>query len=313
MPSAMMKSSSKRSSKSFYNNHRSNIEGYAFISLFIVGFVFFTVVPIVTSLLLSFTNYDVLSPPTFAGVKNYIRMFTDDPQFYTSFGVTVFYVLVSVPMRLIFALIVALLLQKTTKLTTFYRAAYYLPTIIGNSIAIAVVWRRMFTSDGLFNAIINQIFNTNIQISWIGGEYTAVWTLVVLAIWQYGSSMLIFLSGLKQIPASLLEAAEIDGAGTIQKFFKITLPMLTPVVFFNVVMQLINGFMTFTQSFVITQGQPMDKTLFATVYIYRSSFTYYRMGYGCAMAWILLLFVAIITVLLFKSSGTWVFNQADNN
>lgn len=308
MPSAKM----KNSSRSFYNRHRNNIEGYAFISLFIIGFIFFTVVPIVTSLLLSFADYDVLSPPAFVGLKNYIRMFTDDPQFYTSFGVTVFYVLVSVPLRLIFALIVALLLQRTTKMTTFYRAAYYLPTIIGNSIAIAVVWRRMFSADGLFNAIINQIFNTNIQVSWIGGEHTAVWTLVVLAIWQYGSSMLIFLSGLKQIPSSLLEAAEIDGAGRIKKFFKVTLPMLTPVVFFNVVMQLINGFMTFTQSFVITQGQPMDKTLFATVYIYRSSFTYYRMGYGCAMAWMLLLFVAIITMLLFKSSGAWVFNQSDN-
>lgn len=175
-----------------------------------MGFVLFTVVPIVTSLFLSFADYDVLSPPKFVGLKNYIRMFTDDKQFYTSFGVTIFYVLVSVPLRLMFALAVALLLQRTTKLTTFYRAAYYLPTIIGNSIAIAVVWRRMFSADGLFNAIVNQIFNTNIQISWIGGEHTAVWTLVLLAIWQYGSSMLIFLSGLKQIPTSLLEAAEIE-------------------------------------------------------------------------------------------------------
>ena len=307
-----MPSGKKIRSSRFYTKYRSEIEGYAFIGLFDIGSIVFTVIPIASSLVLSFADYDVLSPPAFAGLKNYIRMFTDDPQFYTSFGVTIFYVLVSVPLRLMFALAVALLLQRTTKMTTFYRAAYYLPTIIGNSIAIAVVWRRMFASDGLFNAIINQIFNTNIQVSWIGGEHTAIWTLVLLSIWQYGSSMLIFLSGLKQIPADLLEAAEIDGAGRVQKFFKITLPMLTPIIFFNVVMQTINGFMTFTQSFVITQGQPMDKTLFATVYIYRSSFTFYRMGYGCAMAWVLLVFVAVLTVLLFKSSGKWVFNQADN-
>ena len=307
-----MPSGKKIRSSRFYTKYRSEIEGYAFIGLFVIGFIVFTVIPIASSLVLSFADYDVLSPPAFAGLKNYIRMFTDDPQFYTSFGVTIFYVLVSVSLRLMFALAVALLLQRTTKMTTFYRAAYYLPTIIGNSIAIAVVWRRMFASDGLFNAIINQIFNTNIQVSWIGGEHTAIWTLVLLSIWQYGSSMLIFLSGLKQIPADLLEAAEIDGAGRVQKFFKITLPMLTPIIFFNVVMQTINGFMTFTQSFVITQGQPMDKTLFATVYIYRSSFTFYRMGYGCAMAWVLLVFVAVLTVLLFKSSGKWVFNQADN-
>ena len=307
MPSAKK----KNVSKNFYHRHRNDIEGYCFIGLFIFGFILFTIVPIVASLFLSFTEYDILSPPKLVGIKNYVRMFTGDQQFYTSFGATIFYVIFSVPLRLIFALAVALLLQRTTKLTTFYRAAYYLPSIIGNSIAIAVVWRRMFSSDGLFNAIINRIFSTDIQISWIGGEHTAIWTLIILAVWQFGSSMLIFLSGLKQIPSSLLEAAEIDGANRIQKFFKVTLPMLTPVVFFNVVMQLINGFMTFTQSFVITQGQPMDKTLFSTVYIYRSSFTYYRMGYGCAMAWFLLLFVAVITIILFKTSGSWVFSQAD--
>lgn len=290
---------------------RQNLEGYSFIGLFVIGFLAFTVIPIGTSLVLSFTKYDILSPPQFIGLDNFVQMLTGDHQFWVSFGVTLFYVIVSVPLRLAFALAVAMLLQKTTKLTTFYRAAYYLPTIIGSSIAISVVWRQMFSGDGLLNSIINKIFHTEINISWIGGEKTAIWTLIILAVWQYGSSMLIFLSGLKQIPKELYEAADIDGASRVRSFFRITLPMLTPVVFFNVIMQLIQGFMTFTQSYVITQGMPMDKTLFITVYVYRNSFTYYKMGYGCAIAWFLLVFMAIITALLFKSSRSWVFYQAE--
>lgn len=290
---------------------RQNLEGYSFVGLFVVGFLAFTVIPIAASLVLSFTQYDILSPPKFVWLDNFIQMFTGDHQFWVSFGVTLFYVVVSVPLRLAFALAVAMLLQKTTKLTTFYRAAYYLPTIIGSSIAISVVWRQMFSANGLLNSILNKVFHTNIAISWIGGEKTAIWTLIILAIWQYGSSMLIFLSGLKQIPRELYEAADIDGATKISRFFRITLPMLTPVIFFNVIMQLIQGFMTFTQSYVITQGMPMDKTLFITVYVYRNSFTYYKMGYGCAIAWFLLIFMAVITALLFKSSRSWVFYQAE--
>lgn len=290
---------------------RQNLEGYSFVGLFVVGFLAFTVIPIAASLVLSFTQYDILSPPKFVWLDNFIQMFTGDHQFWVSFGVTLFYVVVSVPLRLAFALAVAMLLQKTTKLTTFYRAAYYLPTIIGSSIAISVVWRQMFSANGLLNSILNKVFHTNIAISWIGGEKTAIWTLIILAIWQYGSSMLIFLSGLKQIPRELYEAADIDGATKIRRFFRITLPMLTPVIFFNVIMQLIQGFMTFTQSYVITQGMPMDKTLFITVYVYRNSFTYYKMGYGCAIAWFLLIFMAVITALLFKSSRSWVFYQAE--
>lgn len=290
---------------------RQNLEGYSFIGLFVIGFLAFTVIPIGTSLVLSFTKYDILSPPEFVWLDNFIQMFTKDHQFWVSFGVTLFYVVVSVPLRLAFALVVAMLLQKTTRLTTFYRAAYYLPTIIGSSIAISVVWRQMFSGNGLLNSVINKVFHTNISISWIGGEKTAIWTLIILAIWQYGSSMRIFLSGLKQIPKELYEAADIDGATKVRSFFLITLPMLTPVIFFNLIMQLIQGFMTFTQSYVITQGMPMDKTLFITVYIYRNSFTYYKMGYGCAIAWVLLIFMSVVTALLFKSSRSWVFYQAE--
>lgn len=289
-----------------------NIAGYAFIGLFVIGFLVFTIIPVLSSLYYSFTNYNLIKEPTFTGLTNYIKMFTADKQFWVSMGCTTLYVIASVPLKLLFALVVAMLLKTTTKMTVFYRAAYYLPTIIGSSVAIAVVWRTMFSSDGLFNNIINSIFGTNITTSWIGGVDTAIWTLIVLAVWQYGSSMLIFLSGLKQIPTTFYEAAEIDGATKPAMFFKITLPMLTPVVFFNVVMQIIQGFMTFTQSYIITQGGPLDKTLFMTVYIYKSSFTYQKMGYGCAMAWVLLMMVAIITFFMFKSSDKWVFYESGN-
>lgn len=288
-----------------------NIAGYSFIGLFIIGFLAFFLIPILTSLFYSFTDYNLISDHKYVGLYNYVKMFTKDPQFVISLIATITYVVFSVPLRLLFALFVAMLLQKNTRMNVFYRAAYYLPSIIGSSVAIAVVWRTMFSAKGYFNAMINSIFNTDISISWIGNISTAIWTLILLAVWQYGSSMLIFLSGLKQIPVQLYEAADIDGAGSFSKFFRVTLPLLTPVVFFNVVMQTINAFMCFTQSYIITQGGPVDKTLFITVYIYRTSFKFQRMGYASAIAWVLLVIVAVVTMLLFRSSSKWVFNQSE--
>lgn len=290
---------------------KDNIAGYSFIGLFVIGFIAFYVIPILSSLYYSFTDYDLLNPPIYKGLGHYIKMFSNDRQFWISMGATSFYVLVSVPLKLMFALFIAMLLKRYSKVIVLYRAAYYLPSIIGSNVAIAIVWRAMFSSDGLFNAAINKIFGTNISVSWIGGMNTAIWTLIVLQVWQFGSSMLIFLSGLKQIPVSLYESAEIDGANKATLFFKITLPLLTPVIFFNLIMQTIQGFMCFTQSYIITQGGPMDRTLFMTVYIYRSAFKHQRMGYASAMAWVLLLLVAIVTFVLFKFSDKWVYYQSE--
>lgn len=265
---------------------------------FTFGFLAFTIVPMLMSLYYAFTDYDIKNPPVWAGLKNFIKMFTDDPRFVKSLQVTFYFALTSVPLRLIFALLVALLLLRTTKATSFYRAAYYLPSIIGGSVAVSILWKRMFAKEGVVNAILG-MFGIHTTFAWLGNKHTAIWVLVVLAVWQFGSSMLIFLSSLKQIPQSLYEAARVDGSNKWQQFWKITLPLLTPTIFFNLVMQMINGFLAFTQCYIITQGKPMDSTLFYTVYMYEQSFQFNNAGYGAAMAWVMLLIIALITAVLF--------------
>lgn len=208
------------------------------------------------------------------------------------------------------ALLVAMLLVKTSKLSGFYRAVYYLPSIIGSSVAVAILWKRMFASDGVINALFQSI-GIPCEVAWLGRADTAIWTLILLAVWQFGSSMLIFLSGLKQIPVTLYEAATMDGANKFHQFFQITLPMLTPTIFFNLVNQLINGFMAFTQSYIITQGKPRDSTLFYTVYMYQNSFTYNKLGYGCAMAWFMIFVVGMLTLILFKTQNKWVYYESE--
>ena len=286
------------------------VAGYVFILPFIIGFLAFMAVPMILSLGFSFTRYDILKSPVFIGLENYKTMFTADPKFWKVFGVTMYYVVFSVPLRLLMALVVAMLLVKSTKLSGFYRAVYYLPSIIGSSVAVAILWKRMFASDGVINAIL-KVVGLPSDTAWLGGSNTAIWTLIILAIWQFGSSMLIFLSGLKQIPVSLYEAATVDGANGIQRFFKITIPMLTPTIFFNLINQLINGFMAFTQSYIITQGKPRDTTLFYTVYMYQNSFTYNKLGYGCAMAWFMVFVVGLLTLILFKTQKKWVYYEAE--
>lgn len=300
------KSVSKRTLGQMLNKEQ--VAGYIFIAPFIIGFLAFIAVPMIMSFGFSFTKYNILSEPTFIGLDNYIKMF-QDPKLIKSFWVTIKYVLLSVPLRLIMALAVAMLLVKSTKLSSFYRAIYYLPSIIGSSVAVAILWKRMWASDGVINALLESVGLPS-DTAWLGREDTAIWTLVILAVWQFGSSMLIFLSGLKQIPLVLYEAATVDGAGSVKKFFKITLPMLTPTIFFNLINQLITGFMAFTQSYIITQGKPRSSTLFYAVYQYQSSFTYGKLGYGCAMAWLMTLFVGILTLILFKSQKKWVYYES---
>lgn len=298
----------RSNSKLYKFLNKEKTAGVVFCLPFIIGFIMFLVVPMGLSLYYSFCDYNILSPPKFTGIDNYVKMFTGDEVFWRSFKATLYFALVSVPLRLIFALIVALILVRPTKLTGFYRAAYYLPSILGGSVAVAVLWRRMFATDGVVNAILGA-FGINTSFAWLGDTRTAMWTLIILAVWQFGSSMLIFLSALKQIPKDLYEAAEVDGATSIKKFFKVTLPLLTPTIFFNLVIQMINGFLAFTQSLIITQGKPMDSTLFYAVYMYQQSFNYNNAGYASAMAWVMLLFIGLITLILFKTKRFWVYDQ----
>lgn len=289
--------------KKAMNNERT--AGIIFTMPFTIGFLLFMIVPMGISLYYSFCSYDILSPPVFTGLQNFKTMFADET-FYKSIKVTFFFAFVSVPLRLLFALIVAMLLLKSTKMTGFYRAAYYLPSIIGGSVAVAILWKRMFATDGVINKLL-QAVGINCTMSWLGNTKTAIWVLIILAVWQFGSSMLIFLSSLKQIPQSLYEAANVDGANGISKFFRITLPLLTPTIFFNLVMQMINGFLAFTQSYIITQGKPMNSTLFYTVYMYQQSFAFYNTGYGAALAWVMLAMIGMITLFLFATKKFWVY------
>lgn len=288
--------------------NRESSAGVIFCLPFIIGFFVFLIVPMGISLYYSFCDYNILSPAKFVGLQNYIKMFTGDETFWKSFKATVYFALVSVPLRLVFALLVAMILVKPTKMTGFYRAAYYLPSIIGGSVAVSVLWKRIFATDGVINSLLGAI-GIDTQFAWLGNTKTAIWTLIILAVWQFGSSMLIFLSALKQISKELYEAADVDGANKFTKFFKVTLPLLTPTIFFNLVMQMINGFLAFTQSLIITQGKPMDTTLFYALYMYQQSFQFNNAGYASAMAWTMLLFIGLLTLLLFKTKKFWVYDQ----
>jgi multiple sugar transport system permease protein len=287
-----------------------NFSGYAFISPWLLGFFAFTIIPIITSLWYSFTDYDILKSPVFNGMENF-RAMMHDPLFWKSLEVTFIYAFFSVPLRLAFALFIAMLLNRQARLLRFHQTVYYLPSILGGSIAVAVMWRRLFMSDGAVNAILG-LLGIHSDIAWIGRAQTAIWTLILLAVWQFGSSMLIFLAGLKQVPRTYYEAADTDGANAFQKFFRITLPHLTSVIFFNLIMQLINGFAVFTQAFIVSggSGDPMNSTLVYALYLYQRAFKYYQMGYGSAMAWVLVCIIGVFTAVLFRSSSSWVYYEA---
>ncbi len=280
--------------------------GYLFLLPWLIGFLGLTIGPILTSLYLSFTHFDLLTAPRWAGLDNYTRMFTNDPKFAASMRVTFVFVIFSVPLKLAFALGVALLLNRGMKGLPLYRALFYLPSLLGASVAIAILWRQMFAGNGLVNQI---LANFGIQgPSWISNPNTSLWTLIILAVWQFGSPMIIFLAGLRQIPQDMYEAASLDGASKWRQFWKITLPMLTPVVFFNAIIQTIEAFKSFTPSFIISGGTggPINSTLFYTLYLYNEAFGFFRMGYASALAWVLLGIVALFTAFSFLSSKYWV-------
>jgi multiple sugar transport system permease protein len=218
-------------------------------------------------------------------------------------------VFISVPSKLIFALAVAMLMNQKLKGIPFYRTIYYIPTLLGGSVAIAVLWRRLFAGDGVINLILRQVSAGRLNPpSWISSPEYSLYTLILLAVWQFGSPMIIFLAGLKQIPTEYYEAASVDGAGKTRQFFAITLPCLSPIVFFNLVMQMIGAFQSFTQAFVVSGGTggPVDSTMFYSLYLYLRGFAYGQMGYASAMAWVLLIIIASVTFLTFKLSGSLV-------
>ncbi|MDR2044632.1 MAG: sugar ABC transporter permease [Clostridium sp.] len=291
---------------------KKNAVGYLFLAPWLIGFLVLTAFPMVYSLVLSFTDYVFTNPDgaKFIGFGNYIEMFTDDPAYLKSLSVTFFYVFVSVPTKLVFALFIAVLMNKKLRFLPFYRAVYYIPTLLGGSVAIAVLWRKLFAKDGVMNGLLALIPGVEAADlpGWISNEKYALGTLVLLTVWQFGSSMIIFLAGLKQIPSDYYEAAAIDGASKTQQFFSITIPSLSPVILFNLIMQMISAFQSFTQAYIISGGKggPLDSTLFYTLHLYNKGFVYHDLSYASAMAWVLLLIIAFFTAIVFRTSDTWV-------
>ncbi|MEV6631035.1 sugar ABC transporter permease [Actinoplanes sp. NPDC051470] len=295
---------------------RQNLAGYAFLGPWLIGLMLITAVPMLLSLYLSFTDYDVLSPLSeveWVGFDNYRRMFTEDPSYWHSVTVTVTYALIAVPLKLLVALGVALLVNRAFRGVGLFRGLFYLPSLLGGSVALAIVWVSMFNRDGAFNSLLG-FFGVQGQ-AWVHDPEYALETLMLLAVWQFGAPMVIFLAGLKQVPVELYEAAEVDGAGAVRRFWHITVPMLSPVIFFNLVLETINGFQGFTSAFVLSNGEggPVDSTLMYTLNLYINGFVKLDMGYASAMAWIFLIAIGLITAVLFRTGRFWVHYSDEGN
>ena len=288
--------------------YKESTVGHVFAAPFIFGFICFSLIPILTSLYYSFTDYSMGSKTLdWVGFTNFVRLFKDEI-FVKSLGVTLKYVFTSVPLKLAFALFVAFLLTRKSRMVTLYRSLYYVPSLVGGSVAVALVWKQLFARKGLINAVLLDMGLE--KINCFGDEKLALIPLILMSVWQFGSSMIIFAAGLKEIPTSYYEAARMDGANGFQLFFKITLPCLSPIILYNLVMQTISAFMAFTQAFIITQGGPNNGTMMYSLYVYNQAFQYNNMGYACAMSWFMLVVMSIITLVIFKSSKMWVFSES---
>ncbi|HEX6358782.1 sugar ABC transporter permease [Actinophytocola sp.] len=285
---------------------KDNLAAYLFLAPWVLGLLVITIGPMVASLFLGFTDYNLLQPPEWAGFDNFVRM-AGDERLHKALGVTFTYVFVSVPLQLGLALLLAVVLDRGLRGLAFYRSVFYLPSLLGSSVAIAILWQRIFGSDGLVNYAL-ELFGIQGR-SWISEPATALSTLVVLNVWTFGAPMVIFLAGLRQIPSMYYEAAAVDGAGAVRRFRSITLPLLTPIIFFNLVLQIIHAFQAFTQAFVVSNGTggPSDSTLLFSLYVYQRAFGNFDMGYASAMGWVLLLIIAAFTAVNFLASRYWVF------
>jgi multiple sugar transport system permease protein len=298
----------RRSSQSRLQTRSDNLAGYIFMSPWLIGFLLLTAYPFFYSFYLSFTNYSLLRAPVWVGLSNYTRILTRDAVFQKSLSVTFNFVFVSVPLRLIVSLMIAMLLSRATRGMSLYRTAFYFPSLIGGSIAVAALWRNIFGRAGYVNALLAVV---GIQgRGWISHPDTALGTLILLNIWQFGSAMVIFLAGLKQIPAEMYESASIDGAGSFRRLIHITLPLLSPVIFFNVILGVINAFQMFTPAFVITSGGPVNSTYMYALYLYEKGFRQFQMGYASTLAWLLLVIVAVLTGINFYLSKHWVYYES---
>ncbi|WP_010140943.1 carbohydrate ABC transporter permease [Oceanicola sp. S124] len=283
--------------------------GLWYVAPYVIGLALFIAFPFVASFYLSFTDYDLLSKPEYVGLDNYKKLLTRDRTFDKSLKVTLIYVFTTVPLKLVFALFIAVVLNYRLKAINLFRTAYYVPSILGGSVAIAVLWRYIFADTGLVNMALTGIGMD--PINWFGDPENALFTITLLRCWQFGSAMVIFLAALQSVDKSLYEAAAIDGAGPWQIFRSITLPLITPVIFFNLIMQTVQAFQEFNGPYIITQGGPLKSTYLLPLYIYDEAFKSFDMGYASAIAWVLFAIIMVLTLIAFWSSKKWVYYAGD--
>ncbi len=290
--------------KSYKKYTKRDYMGLVYLLPWLLGLLIFQLYPLISSFVYSFTDFNMYKSLNFIGFNNYIKLFTSDPDFYNSLKVTVLYTVMTVPGKIVFALIIALILNLNIRGINVMRTVYYLPSLLGGSIAIAILWKLMFMSDGLINGVLTTVGLPKVE--WLGDPNVSLVTICLLEIWQFGSSMVLFLAALKQVPAELYEAAQIDGARRFRRFFTITLPTITPIIFFNLIMQTITALQSFTSAFVVTGGGPMKSTFVLGMKLYIDAFKNYKMGYASATSWVIFAMIMVVTLFLFRSSSGWV-------
>ena len=285
-----------------------NRDGWLFASPWIIGFVLWTLGPMLASFVLAFTEWDLFSPARFVGLENVADMLRDDLVI-RSLTVTTIYAITSVPLHILFGMALALLLNTRIRGLRFYRTAFYLPSVL-SGVAVALLWRWLFSPEfGLINSMLSSI---GIQgPSWLGDETWALPSLVLMSLWGVGAGTIIYLAGLQGIPTDLYEAAEVDGARGWDRLIHITIPMMTPVLFFQLVVGIIGALQIFTQAYIMTNGGPNNATLFVILYLYRNAFQYFRMGYASALAWVLFIYILLLTLLVYRSSTSWVYYEGE--
>ncbi|RIK36762.1 MAG: ABC transporter permease [Chloroflexi bacterium] len=287
---------------------REAVEGYLFISPWLLGLVIFTLGPILASFYFSLTDFEVVRAPIFVGLQNYDRL-VNDRLFWQALRVSSIYVFTAVPLGLVFSFALALLMNQRVRWLGLWRTIYYIPTLVP-VIASTMLWLWIFNPEfGLLNTLLRYVGIEGPL--WLGHSRWALPSLILMSLWTVGGPMLIYLAGLQGIPTDLYEAAEVDGAGGWAKFWAVTVPMMTPVIFFNLIMNMIFAFQVFAQPFIMTEGGPRYATLFYVLYLYQNAFKFFRMGYASALAWVLFLVILVLTALVIRSSALWVFYEGE--
>ncbi len=290
-------------------SQREGIWAYILIGPWIIGFIVFIAGPMLASIYFSLARYNVVEPPTVIWFANYVKMFTDDPKFFHSLQVTFTYAVVAVPLNLILGMGLALLLNAKVPGLSIWRTLYYMPSVV-SGVAVAVLWRFIFNPRfGLINWLLSLIGIKG--PGWLSSVDWALPALIIMSVWSVGGGMIIYLAGLQGIPTALYDAAQVDGANRWQQFWSITLPMMSPVIFYNLIIGMISAFQYFTEAFIMTEGGPADATLFYNLYLYYNAFKYLDMGYASALAWVLFLIVLVLTTLVIRSSAAWVYYEGE--